>query len=168
MGEIKDLSSTEAIKKIKELAEDIRVCLFCTDLTTQPIATRPMSIQEIDDAGNLWFISSKTSNKNFEISKDNRVQLLFSKASEAHFLSVYGVATIYKDQSTIDQIWTPIAKAWFEEGSKDPDVTVIKVTPSDAYYWDTLNGKIISLIKIAASALTGEKSDGGVEGAIRV
>lgn len=168
MSEFKNLSNDKAVAKLKELAEDIRVCLFCTELTELPITTRPMALREVDDKGNLWFISSQSSNKNFEIKKDDRVQLFFAKNANSHYLSVFGTATIFSDQSKIEEVWTSIANAWFEEGKNDPDVTVIRVKPEDAYYWDTKDGKIISLLKIAVAAATGMKSNGGVEGNIHV
>jgi len=167
MGNYQDLYNADAIAKIKELAQDIKICMFCTELSIRPIPTRPMGLQDVDDEGNLWFISSATSNKNFEIKHDNDVQLIFAKNADAHFLSIFGTATIYKDQAHIEEVWSPIAKAWFDEGKKDPDVTVIKVTPAEAYYWDTTDGKMISLLKIAASAITGKSgNDGGIEGSI--
>lgn len=168
MGDIKNLTSAEAQAKLKELAEDVRTCLFCTELTQQPIAARPMSVQEVDDQGNIWFISSANSNKNFEIKHDSAVQLFFADTSSSHYLSIYGNATIYRDKATIDEVWSTVAEAWFEEGKDDPNVSVIKVAPSDAYYWDTKNGKAITLLKIAASTITGKGSDGGVEGKLDV
>ena len=169
MGEIRNLTSQEAASKLKEMAEDIKVCMFCTELTVQPIATRPMSVQEVDENGNLWFVSSKQSNKNFEIREDDRVQLIFSSISDSHFLSVYGHAVIYRDKSKIEEVWSPVAKAWFEHGENDPDVTVIKVRPTDAYYWDTKEGKVVALLKIAAAAITGGNAeDIGVEGRIKL
>jgi len=168
MSDLKNLSDEKAVAKLKELAEDIGVCLFCTELTQLPINTRPMGLRQVDESGNLWFLSSRSSNKNFEIQHDNRVQLFFSKTSDNHFLSVYGTATVYRDQTKIEEIWTPIAEAWFEEGKQDPDVTVIKVATEEAYYWDTKNGKLVSLLKIAAAALTGIRTGGGVEGNIHV
>lgn len=168
MGDLKDLSNNEAIKKIKELAEDIRVCMFCTQLSVRPVPTRPMSVSEIDDKGNLWFISSSESNKNFEIKHDDEVQLIFAKNADAHFLSVFGKALIYTDQAKIDEVWTPVAKTWFEQGKEDPNVTVIKVIPSDAYYWDTKNGKAITLLKMAIGAVTGKTDEGGIEGRLEV
>ena len=165
----KDLSNEEAVKKIKEMAEDIGTCMFCTELSVRPFPTRPMALREVDEQGNLWFISSKKSNKNFEIGHDDEVQLIFAKNADAHFLSVFGKAIIYKDKVLIEKLWTPIAKAWFEEGKDDPDVTIIKVEPKDAYYWDTKYGKMISMIKWAAGAITGNMdNDAGVEGRLNV
>ena len=164
----KDLFSHEAIAKIKEMAEDIKTCMFCTELAVRPIPVRPMAVREVDESGNLWFISSAESNKNDEIQGDNEVQLMFAKNSDAHFLSIFGKASIYKNREKIDEIWTPIAKTWFEEGKDDPNVTVIKVTPTDAYYWDTKDGKMITLLKMAAGAITGKVDEGGVEGRLNI
>ncbi|AWI24592.1 pyridoxamine 5'-phosphate oxidase family protein [Flavobacterium pallidum] len=171
MGNYKDLNNQEAIAKLKKLAEDIKICLFCTELTQLPIKSRPMSVLEVDESGNLWFMSSSESNKNFEILADNRVQLFFSKSADNEYLSVFGTATIFSDRAHIEEVWTPIAKAWFEEGKDDPKVRVIKVTPSDAYYWDTKDGKLIALLKwaTAAAGLKDAKSDdGGIEGKINI
>ena len=168
MGEFKDNFKTESVKKLKELAEDVGICMFCTELGTLPISARPMAVQEVDDHGNLWFISNARSNKNFEIKHDDKVQLFFSKMSSSHYLSVFGQAAIYTNKSTIEEHWTPIAKTWFQEGKDDPDVTVIRVSPSDAYYWDTKDGKAVMFIKWAAGALGAKVDDGGIEGNIRV
>lgn len=168
MGEIKDLTHTEGIKKLKEIAEDIRVCMFCTATDNIPFATRPMGTQQVDAAGNFWFFSSADSDKNSEIKDDQQVQLIYSKASDAHFLSVTGKATIIRDRKKIDELWDKLAQAWFKGGKEDPNLTLICVKPENAYYWDTLNGKMISLIKIAISAFSGQQSDGGVEGKIKL
>ena len=163
-----DLDNKSAIEKLKSLINGIKVGVFCTELTKMPLQSRPMSVQEVDDEGNLWFISSTNSNKNFEIEKDNHVQLFFSNVSTSQYLSLYGYATIYKDQQKIDELWTPIAKAWFEEGKTDPKVSIIKVTPSDAYYWDTKDGKIVTLLKMASAAVFGNQPDIGVEGKLNL
>lgn len=167
-GEIKHLNNSEAITKLKELAEDIGTCMFCTELTQTPFNTRPMALREVDEQGNLWFISAASSHKNMEIKQDDKVQLIFAKTSNYHFLSVFGEASIYKDRAKLDEIWTPIAKAWFEEGKEDPEATVIKVRPLESYYWDTQDGKIMSMVKIVTGAITGKSMDGGVEGNLKV
>jgi hypothetical protein len=42
------------------------------------------------------------------------------------------------------------------------------VKPVDAYYWDTKNNKLVSLLKIGAAIVTGKSMDDGIEGELEV
>lgn len=163
-----DLVKGEAIQKLKELVKNESICHFCTDLSNVPIRTRPMSTQEVDDDGNIWFLSSKKSQKNEDILKNSQVQLFYSNTSNYEFLSVLGTASISNDKKKIKKLWTPLAKAWFTKGSNDPDITLIKVVPENTYYWDTKNNKMVSLVKMLVSTVTGKAPDDGVEGKLNV
>jgi general stress protein 26 len=161
---IENLAWEEAIKKMQELVKHNSICLFTTSLTQLPLQTRPMSVQKVCDQGNFWFLSANDSKHNEQIEIDPRVQLFFTNMSDSEFLTIYGPATIITDRAKINEIWSPVAKAWFTEGKDDPRITVIKVTPEDAFYWDTKNGKTVSLLKIMAAAVTGKTADDSVEG----
>lgn len=163
-----NLFANEAIEKLKELIKSESICHFCTQLSVQPIACRPMSTQKVDDEGNIWFMSSIKSGKNSEIETDNKVQLFYSNTSNYEFLSVYGVATIHTDREKIYEMWSPFAKAWFEDGKDDIDISLIKVSPQSSYYWDTKNNKMISLIKMLAAVVTGSAPNDGVEGNLNI
>lgn len=165
---IQNLSGQEAIEKLKELIKSESICFFCTNLLQQPITTRPMSTQKVDDHGNIWFMSSIKSGKNEEIVDNNSVQLFYSNPSNYEFLSIFGTASIYTDREKIYEIWTPFAKAWFKDGKDDEDISLIKVTPQSSYYWDTKNNKIISMIQMLASIVTGSAPDDGVEGLLKI
>lgn len=164
-----NLHNKEAVKKLKELSESARICMFCTELTKLPNNARPMSIQECDEQGNLWFLSSAESNKNVEISEDNRVQLYFMNNGSSEYLSILGKAFIYTDRNTIEEQWSPMANAWFD-GKDDPKVTVIRVTPDETYYWDTKAGKFVTMLSFIAAAVSGKETDNsdGVEGTLKV
>jgi general stress protein 26 len=168
MGEVKNLIDKKAISKMQEIVKDQRICMFATNLSEIPFSVCPMSAQEVSEDGHILFLSSADSDHNKKILADSRVQLIFSKTSESEFMSVYGKATISKDKEKIDKIWDPLTRAWFPKGKNDPNLTVIEVFPEDAYYWDTKDGQIVSMIKIVASAMTGEQMDGGVEGRLSV
>jgi len=168
MGTTKNLADTEAIEKIKELAEDINICMFCTHLDQQPFQTRPMGTQKVDEDGTFWFLSAEESDKNQEIKQDDKVQLIYSKPSDTHFMTVYGTASVSKDKKKIEELWNPFAKAWFKEGKDDPRLTVISVKPESAYYWDTKFGKMVTLLAIAYSTVTSKEIDAGVEGSLKV
>jgi len=134
-----NLSDQEAIDKLKTLIKSESTCFFCTKLTQKPIMTRPMSTQKVDDDGSIWFMSSIMSEKNAEIKQNNDVQLFYANTSNYEFLTLLGKATIHTDRDKIHEMWTPFAKAWFKDGKDDADISLIKITPESAYYWDTKN-----------------------------
>ena len=165
MGDMKNLFGQEAVKKFKEIIDNERMCMFCTEANKLPLPARPMTVQEVDEEGNFWFFSARSSNKNKEIAQDDAVQLIFSNSGKSQYLSVYGHVDVYNDHAKIEELWNGFVKAWFEEGKNDPDLTLLRFRPSEAYYWDTKDGKIVSFIKIAIAAVTGTTHlDGSVEG----
>lgn len=160
----KNLQGAEAIKKIKELA-DKATCFFCTSIKTGvPFSTRPMSVQQIDDEGNLWFLSAIDSNLDKELKADPFTHLLFQGSSYSDFLNIYGVAGISQDKEKIKELWEPIMKTWFTEGQDDPRITVIKVEPSEGYYWDNKHGNAVAFVKMIIGAVTGKTLDDSIEG----
>ena len=94
MGTTKNLSDQAAVDKVKELAEEAKLCMLCTSLGQTPFNTRPMATQMIEEDGTFWFFSPADSNKNSEIASDNRVQLIYSNRPGSEYLSVYGRAEI--------------------------------------------------------------------------
>ncbi|MDQ3051028.1 MAG: pyridoxamine 5'-phosphate oxidase family protein [Bacteroidota bacterium] len=168
MSTDKNISGAQGIEKLKELATAADMCLFATSLTDTPIPARPMSTRHVDDEGCIWFFSRSTSNKNADIKRNNRVQLFYSNQGSAEFLNIAGKATIIKDAVKAKELWSPWARTWFPEGTEDPELTFIKVTPHSVHYWDTKHNKMVSLLKIVAGAITGKEMDDGVEGKISI
>lgn len=163
-----DLYGTSAQKKMKELVDKASTCFFCTNMQTgQPFATRPMSVQKLDDAGILWFLSANDSYKNKELATDPNVQLLFQGSSYSDFLQLYGVASINEDKQKIKELWNPILKTWFTEGIDDPRISVIRVEPVSGYYWDTKHNMAIGMIKRVAGAIVGKTLDDSIEGHLK-
>ena len=164
-----DLHGQEAIKKIKEMVEQAENCFFCSAVVTgESNGDRPMNVRQVDDEGNLWFLSAKDSRKNQELSIDPSVRLYFQGAKHADFMQLNGVATISTDREKIKELWSPIAKTWFTEGEEDPRISVIKVTPSQGYYWDTKHGLAVAGVKMLIGAVIGKTMDDSVEGKLNV
>lgn len=162
-----NLSGQEAAKKIKELVDDAKSCFFCTKRQGESVGTRPMSVLKVDDEGNLWFLSANDSEKNQEISLDPFVELYFQGSPHSDFLHIKGLASISTDPSKIDELWVPLAKVWFTEGKEDPRISVIKVMPTEGYYWDTKHGMVVSSIKMLIGAATGKTIDDSIQGELK-
>jgi general stress protein 26 len=124
------------------------------------IVTRPMSAQKMGPMGTIWFLTSVSSNKVKEIRKNSSVNLAFSDSRSESYISVAGTAKITNDRAQIREFWNPFYKAWFK-GPNDPTIRVIEVEPVSAEYWVTKGGKIVSLISMLASAVTGRDMEAG-------
>lgn len=163
-----DLLNQDAVEKIKELSKKASTCFFCTAINDgKPFKTRPMSVQDVDDTGNIWFLSANDSSQNAEINSDKNVQLLFQSSAHSGFLAIDGVATISRDKQKIDEFWGPLLKTWFTGGKDDPRITVIKVETTNGYYWDNKHGNAIAFAKMTLGAMLGKTIDDSIEGELK-
>ena len=56
MADKQHLSNQDAIKKMKDMADEIQICMFCTYDAQNKMQTAPMSANQIDDDGTFWFL----------------------------------------------------------------------------------------------------------------
>ncbi|MEO5732460.1 MAG: pyridoxamine 5'-phosphate oxidase family protein [Rubrivivax sp.] len=163
----KDVQGQEAIDRIKAIVDSTSTCFFCTGAKVgESNATRPMSVQKVDDQGNLWFMSASDSHKNQELQRDPSVSLFFQGSEHSDFLHLRGTASISRDRQIIEKLWEPVMKTWFIEGRDDPRITVIKVIPTEGYYWDNKHGNVVAGIKMMIGATIGKTMDDSIEGRV--
>ena len=164
-----DLTGAGALARMKEMVEASPTCFFCTNAAIGPSrGVRPMSVQEVDDAGSLWFLSSSDSHKNQEIAINPALNLYFKGSEHSDFLNLRGRAEILYDKSRIISLWKFILTTWFTEGVNDPWITMIKFTPEKRYVWDTKHGAAVDGVKILLGAVLGTTTDDSIEGKIRL
>lgn len=168
MSETQNLIGEEAISKLQEIVKGSPNCMFATKLEQAPFHVIPMRVQEADYEGNLWFFSSKDSTHNAQINDDPRVQLIFANSPDMEFMTVFGTASVTTDKAQIDRLWDAMIGSWFEGGKDDPNVSLIRVQPAIAHYWDTEDGKLVTITKMLTRAVTGSDIDPGVEGKLNL
>ena len=160
-----DLTGKKAVERIRDVVKQTESCFFCTAVSAGGSgATRPMSVQEVDDDGTLWFLSASDSHKNRELEKDSAVRLFFQGSEHAGFLTLTGTATVSRDKKRIKDLWKSVLKVWFTEGENDPRITVIGVRPTGGYYWDNKHGSAVAGIKMLVGAAIGKTLDDSIEG----
>ena len=162
-----NLQNQEAIEKLKELVNKIDIGMLCTyRKNNEYVHAVPMSRQEVDDEGNIWYLFSSESDTFKNLQENNKVSVLFSQPSDYNFLNINGTAEISVDQERIEKYWNNFVEAWFEKGKEDPRIRVLKVNVQDANYWDTKTNKLFTFFKVLASAVSGSKMDIGREGSL--
>jgi general stress protein 26 len=164
----KNLQSGEAITKLQEMVSDIRTCIFITSGKSCMHSSRPMAAVEADHQGNIWFFTSNHSNKVKDIEQEAQVDLVFAHPGKDSYLHIKGRAVVVSDKTTIAEKWTPIVKAWFPGGINDPGLCLVKVKSDEAHYWDTESTKMVEMLKVALSAITGKSMAEGVHGELHI
>lgn len=164
-----DLHGQEAVKKIKDMVEQAENCFFCSAVALgESNGDRPMNVRQVDDEGNLWFLSASDSRKNQELAADPSVKLYFQGSKHSDFMQINGKATISRDREKIEELWSPLVQTWFTEGKDDPRVTVIRVTPTEGYYWDTKHGMAVAGVKMLIGAVLRKTLDDSIQGKLDV
>jgi len=153
-------SEQEAIKKLQELTEDIDFCMLTT-MDGGYLRSRPMSTQQSELNGTLWFFTSDQTHKVEEIEKDNRVNCAYSAPGNDRYVSVSGRATLSKDCAKMEELWSEVLKAWFPDGLEQKDLALLKVEIEQAEYWDTPWGKIVQLLGFVKALATGQEFNPG-------
>lgn len=160
-----DLIGEDAVHKIRDFVESTPGCFFCTsDVNGGPGDARPMTALQVDEMGNLWFISASDSLKNVELAADPSATLYFQGSARAEFMHLEGIATVLRDPVKLKELWSFTMKTWFTEGEDDPRITLIKFAPTYGYYWDTKHGRAVAGVKMLIGAVIGKTLDDSIEG----
>ena len=162
-----DLHGPAAVDRIKSTVKQSDTCFFCTRVSSGGAdSARPMSVQRVDDNGDLWFLSAVDSHKNADITRDDAVTLYFQGSKHSDFLQLTGTATVTQDKAVIRELWEPIVKTWFTQGIDDPRITAIRVRPSSGYYWDNKHGNVVAGVKMLIGAAIGKTLDDSIQGRV--
>lgn len=149
-----------SIEKLKEMLEGIDFCMLTT-IDGGRLRSRPMSTQEFEFDGDLWFFTRDNTHKADEVAKDPRVNVAYSKPDDNRYVSVSGTAEIVKDRAKMEELWSPILKAWFPDGLEDPHICLLKVAVEQAEYWDAPSSTIVQLFGMAKALATGTEMSYG-------
>ncbi|GAA4346427.1 pyridoxamine 5'-phosphate oxidase family protein [Angustibacter luteus] len=151
--------TAEAHAKVQELVEDVRTCMLSTVDDHGVIVSRPMTTQEAEFDGVLWFVVAANTPAVQQIRARSQVNVAYAGSSS--WVSVSGTAEVLEDRAKIRELWNPVVGAWFPEGPDDADVALIRVDADTAEYWDSPGGRVATVLSLVKAKVTGEPYDGG-------
>ena len=158
---MQDTTPTDARNKLRELIHDVKFAMLTTTDTDGTLRSRPMATQKDEFDGDLWFFTGRSSHKVAEIDADHRVNLSYSDPGSSKYVSVSGTARLVQDAAKAEKMWTPAYKAWFPNGLEDPDLCLLRVTPTQAEYWDTPGSVVVHAIGFVKAIATGQRTNPG-------
>lgn len=143
------------IAEVKSKIDAIRFAMFTTIDAQDRLTSCPMTKQEMDGEGNLWFFTSSQTELWENIAAHPQVNLSFAEPEDNVYVSISGRAERVVDRARIKDMWNPAVQAWFPAGPDDPHAMLVKVVTDSAEYWDSSSSTMVQLYKMAKAVLTG-------------
>lgn len=143
--------------KLWDLIKDIKFGMFTHRHASGLMHSQPLTTQNktLDKDNRLYFFISRSGELASHVAEDGNVNVSYADTSSDSYVSVSGKAQILDDMTKKEELWTPMAKAWFPGGPADPDVALLQVLISHAEYWDVKDSKMVQVAKMLTSAVTG-------------
>jgi general stress protein 26 len=156
-----DWAKTESLKYLQDKIKEVKTAMLTTYNPEKGFHSRPMGTADV-----IWFFTNEYSPKASEISVENTVSLTYSDPNNHTYLSIVAEASIVDDRAKMKELWNPFIKAFFPEGVDDPKLTLLKVKPTDAEYWDSSSSSMVVLFNMFKAVVTGKQYDEGKHGKI--
>jgi general stress protein 26 len=163
-------SNAASNRKLHELIKDMRFAMFTTRDEQGQLQSRPMTTQgKLDDLEDvLYFFASRGSEPVADLQRDPSVNVAYADPGKDSYVSVSGQATVVDDPALKRQLWSTFSQAWFPGGPEDPELALVRVSMTQADYWDVKESKPVQLFKMAKAALTGTRPSGmGERGSVQ-
>lgn len=152
------MTREDAIKTVAALIKDIKFAMLVTVTDEGHLHARPMTTQQTEFDGDLWFIGAKDTEAVSDMRARPQVNVSFADTSSNNYVSVNGTAELVEDRAKLDELWSDMYNMYFEGGKEDPNIQLIKINASGAEYWES-GGKIRALFALAKNLLPGQKAD---------
>ncbi|GGL38717.1 pyridoxamine 5'-phosphate oxidase family protein [Phycicoccus endophyticus] len=152
------MTDPEGAAHVKELIEGQRTAMLTSVEESGSLVSRPMTLQEVDEGGTLWFLALADSSPTQEVQAHPAVNVAFTE--QGSWVSVSGRAEVRHDPQRARELWSEFAATWFQKEPEDPQVVVIRVDGESAQYWDS-PGRAATLVQMVTARLSGERPEPG-------
>nr|WP_309501832.1 pyridoxamine 5'-phosphate oxidase family protein [uncultured Roseovarius sp.] len=127
---------------------------------------RPMAHQVSKDDKALWFITAQGTDIADAARAGSKAQHILACAHGQLYAAIDGRLSVEANNEKLDELWSPMAAIWFDDGREDADICLVRFTPEKAEIWAT-DGKPKALYELAKAAVTDETPDLGDHAKLR-
>ncbi|WP_040339219.1 pyridoxamine 5'-phosphate oxidase family protein [Candidatus Blastococcus massiliensis] len=151
--------SHDQTRKVAELLKGERFGFLTTITMDGRLTSRPMTLQEVEFDGDLWFFAERDSHPVEHIRASPEVNV--GVGSGGTWVSLTGEAVVVEDAAKKRELWNSAVGAWFPQGPDDDSVVLIKVQADSAEYWDSPGGRLATAFSFVKAKVTGDRIDAG-------
>ena len=121
----------------------------------------PMTHNLEPEDGNIWFLTAKGTGMAAAAAAGAATRYIVCSDSESVYAAIEGSLSESNDRQKLDEVWSVMASAWYEEGKEDPDLVLVRMKPAAAEVWLGPESGVKFLFSMAKAKITGEEPDFG-------
>lgn len=158
------MPETESISKVADIISDFRIGMLTTINEHGALVSRPLAVQEVQEDGDMWFLTSAGSSQVAQVRANPAVNVSFGKDTE--WVSVAGTAEVITDRRKIHELWNEAAEAWFPDGPDAPGMVLLHVRSDSAEYWTSPGVAAATVLQRIQSQVANSPMSAGGKGAV--
>jgi len=136
-----------------ERAQKVRFAMITTRTEDGAFASRPMTLQDVDDDGTLWFFAAADTKLGDDVRRDSTISVTFAKPDDDFYLAVAGEGHFIDDREKVEALWNIMTAAWFD-GPDDPNLWLLRVQAERVDYWKPGVGRTLQMVAMLKAAIT--------------
>ena len=158
-------SSDDQQRSLESLFEPGTTCMIgTTSGANDALEFRPLTVARVDGT-HVYVLLDTRERWVGEFTDGDVVHVTLSDNRSNDWAHVAGTGTVLHDEALIDELWNPLAGAYFDDGRATPGIAVFRLIVEQGRYWSTPSGRFGSVISMVSAAL-GRGSSGADKGDI--
>ena len=121
----------------------------------------PMTHNLEPEDGNIWFLTAKGTDMADAAAKGEECRYIVGNDAKSLYAVIDGAISVSDDAKKLEEVWSFMASAWFEEGKTDPDLVLVRMRPSRAEVWLGPESGFKFLWSVAKAKVSGGEPDYG-------
>ncbi|GFE63370.1 pyridoxamine 5'-phosphate oxidase family protein [Litoreibacter roseus] len=154
-----DLTKEDATKQLFDQLDDLRAGMLGIEGSGQHM--QPMTHYFDRETQELWFITSRDTDLVRAVGQGNTAHFTIQSTDQDYYSCMSGPITQSSDEAKLDEIWSAVAAAWFENGREDADVTLLHMPLREAAVWASSGNPLVFGLEILRANMSSDTADVG-------
>lgn len=153
-------TSLQDMSDVRDRIKGIRAVMITTPDETGRLSSRPMTVQQVADDGDVWFLAGRSTD--WVPATTDKANVAFT--DDDTWISFAGTLEKVDDAAVVEGLWDPMTDSWFPDGKAE---AVALHLHTDQVQWWTGAGKLRTLIEVVKTkAGSSSRPDAGDSGTI--
>jgi len=156
------MTELSTAREVKELLDDVRTAMITTPDERGTLSSRPVTIQQITDDGDIWFLVDANADW-VRPASTGPINATVIDDDDA-WVSFAGRAELDSSPARIDELTDAMSETFFGDGAEPIALRFV----TDRIEWWTAAGALKQIFEIASAKLLGGEPDIGSSGTIDI